>query len=252
MKANIKKLMQEPLLEYQKFHEKIKLRNNLKIKDISVWPNTWIQVFFKRYPRFEETILPKPIVPRISLGKVLFARKSTRIFTGEIISLERLSSLLYFSAGLRKKTEEQRGNRFYPSGGARYPLEVYVVSLNTDLPKGIYHYFLKSNSLERLAEIEEFDLNEYYIYEKIVNPAFLIIVTAVFPRSTIKYKDRGYMHTLVEGGALMQNFYLNAEAQSLGICALGGFIDDKINALLDLEGQLETTIMTLVGGEARG
>lgn len=249
MKVNIKKLMQEPILEYQKFHEKIKLKSNQKIKDMSDWPSTWIQVFFKGYPRFEEILLPKPLVPKTSLGNVLFERKSSRTFTKKTINLEKISSLLYFSAGLRKKSEEQRGNRFYPSGGARYPLEVYVVSLNTDLAKGIYHYYLKTNSLEKLAEIEEFDFGEYFVYEDIINPAFLIIITAVFPRSTIKYRDRGYMHTLIEAGALLQNFYLNASALSLGICGLGGFFDDKFNDLLDLDGQSETTIMTLVSGE---
>lgn len=249
MKVNVKKLLLEPLMDYQIFHEKIKLKKNIKIKEPRKWPKRWIQVFFKGYPRFEEILLPHPKLPNLSIKKTLLNRKSNRIFTDEVVEIEKISSLLHFSAGLKRKNVDQRGNRFYPSGGARYPLEVYFLSLNTELPKGLYHYYLKSDSLEKLLDIDDFNFKDFFIHEEIVKPAFLIIITAVFSRSVIKYKDRGYLHSLIEAGALSQNFYLNATANNLGVCALGGYFDEKFNNLLDIDGQLETTIMTIVGGK---
>jgi len=41
----------------------------------------------------------------------------------------------------------------YPSAGARYPLEIYVVILNSkEIPEGIYHYNVKWNTLELLEK----------------------------------------------------------------------------------------------------
>ena len=57
--------------------------------------------------------------------------------------------------------------RFYPSGGARYPLEVYLLIQRVDsLTTGLYHYNVKENSLEilstRLDDIASFKEGLYY------------------------------------------------------------------------------------------
>ncbi len=245
MKIDLNKILNKEPQEYQKFHKKLKYKKIIKGKDSKSWPKSWKTVYFKSYPRLEELILPKPRLPLITLKKVLFNRKSERDYSKRPITTDDLSSLLYFCAGLREKTTEQMGNRFYPSGGARYPLEVYVISLNSDLPKGIYHYYLKSNSLEKLSEIDGFDTNKYFNYKWVENVSCVMLITAVFGRTTIKYGDRGYKYALIETGALMQNFYLNSEALGIGICAIAGFLEDKLNKLLNIDGEEETVLGVL-------
>jgi len=245
MKIDIEELFNEPDPEYQKFHESTKFQKIVKFRNFKNWPKTWKTIYFKSYPRFEEILLPKPKMPSVTLKKALFDRKSERNFSQEPINLKSLSSLLYFSAGLRKRDGDQAGNRFYPSGGARYPLEVYVLSLNSDVPKGIYHYYLKSSSLEKIGEIDQFKCEEYFLYDWVKNASCLIIVTAVFSRSTVKYKDKGYIFSFIETGSLIQNFYLNAQALGLSICALAGFIEDRLNMLLDIDGKRETVVAVM-------
>lgn len=249
MKIDIKKMLNEPELGYQKFHESTKYRKIRKLKDHKYWPKVWKTIFFKSYPRFEEILLPKPTIPPITLKKVLFDRASLRTFSELPVDLKTISALLYFSAGLRRKNTEEIGNRFYPSGGARYPLETYVIPLKGDLPKGIYHYYLKSNSLEKIDEFEQFDSSKYFLYKWVENASYLIVITAVFSRSTVKYQDKGYILSMIEAGALMQNFYLIAPALGLGICALAGFIEDELNKLLDIDGKRETVVMVLALGK---
>jgi len=43
--------------------------------------------------------------------------------------------------------------RFYPSAGARYPLEIYpIIFSSSDLEQGIYHYNSRDHSLELILE----------------------------------------------------------------------------------------------------
>ena len=65
----------------------------------------------------------------------------------------------------------------------------------------------------------------------------------------MKYRDRGYRHTLTELGALTQNIYLLSAVLKLGCASIGGFIDDKLNSLLDLDGEDESVLGVIAVGE---
>lgn len=76
----------------------------------------------------------------------------------------------------------------------------------------------------------------------------LILLSAVFSRSEIKYGSRGYRHILTEVGHLSQNIYLASAALKLDCCSIGGYMDDKLNELLDLDGLEESVVgVTAVG-----
>jgi hypothetical protein len=49
----------------------------------------------------------------------------------------------------------------YPSAGARYPLEIYMINLKkiSNIKKGLYHYNVKWNTIELLKEED---------YEKVI------------------------------------------------------------------------------------
>ncbi len=244
-------LLNKPVSKSQEFHEFTKIKKLAKNVNSKFWPESWKKVYYKAYGRLEETILPKPdLKQNISLRNVLFDRKSTRIFAKKPLSLEKLSTILYFSAGL-KNIDPNFPRRFYPSPGARFPLEVYVFSQNAELPKSVYHYYVKNHSLEKLNTYNKSDLPKITNVPLSKSAGCIIAITAVFKRNTVKYMDRGYRHVLVEAGHMAQNIYLTSSALGVGCCALGGYLDDNINEMLDIDGLNESVVYLIALGEKK-
>ncbi len=254
-KVSIKKLIEEiegKLSLSDKFHE---ITNNRRLDKIEIEnvPESWIKIHFKTYPRFDKVLLSPKIPVNSHLSNILIKRRSVRQFNGRSISKKELSYILFNSSGLinlGKTLDNSR--RPYPSAGARYPLEVYPLIQNCNaIKKGLYHYNVKENCLELLLEK---DLSKWLIKttggEKwITNTAIVFIITGVLDRTRIKYKDRGYRYILIEAGHLGQNISLLATELGLGSCALGGYIDNEVNKLLDIQFQKETTLYLIAVGK---
>ncbi|MGB3019982.1 MAG: SagB/ThcOx family dehydrogenase, partial [Microgenomates group bacterium] len=197
-----------PYSESQQYHHATKLTKFIEKKgSINNGPKEWFHIFYKGYPKFEKIVLPKKInLDNVKLLHALSKRKTLREYSGKELNFSKLGTLLYYSAGLRNKNRKA-GNRFYPSAGARYPLETYIVSFNTKgLKQGIYHYHLRSGKLEFLWTKKHFKevLMKNFNQDWISNAGALIVISAVFWRNEMKYRDRGYRHTLTELGALTQ------------------------------------------------
>lgn len=236
----------------QTFHDGTRLKRIFKSPDPSKWPEEWKKVYFKSYPRLPIVKLPEPKLKlSVSLKRTLFNRHSVRSFSQKSLSLKELSTLLYFSAGIKGSNYVVGGERFYPSAGARYPLEVYPLVLNVEgLKNGIYHYYVKSNALEVLdisGGIEK-EIRKNIDLDWAKESTLILIITAIFYRTQMKYYERGYRHILSELGGLNQNIYLLSTALGIGCCSMGGYFDDGINKLLDLEYPIESVIgATAVG-----
>ncbi|OGZ27983.1 MAG: hypothetical protein A2427_01445 [Candidatus Nealsonbacteria bacterium RIFOXYC1_FULL_40_7] len=241
----------------ERFHEETNIYKKGKTTPLSSWPQAWRTIYTKGYPRLDSIKLTKKFSPKIktSFDEVLNKRKSRRDFKDKLLLTRDLSTLLYYSGGVKSMTNDNwdTSRRFYPSGGARYPLEIYIVLFNkTELEKGIYHYNVRHHSLEILKKG-----NYLSELQKGLDPPWLkdanmaILVTSVFGRNQVKYGDRGYRLILAESGHLAQNIYLVSEALHLGCCGLGGYIDYAINELLDIDGVNESVIYALVVGSPK-
>lgn len=247
----LKRILRRKHQNYEQFHRKTKFRKPGRNLNIKYWPKEWKTIYYKGYARFEEIQLPRPeISETLAFKKVLEERKSQRLFSKKALSSQKLSALLHYSAGISPNKPAFFERRFYPSPGGRFSLEVYVLSLNTDLPKGIYHYYIKNNSLEKLADFRKKDLRTITNQHWAKEAGCLIVFTSIFNRNTMKYGDRGYRHILVEAGHLGQNLYLLATALGLGVCAIGGYVDDKINVILDVDGVEESVVYVLAVGNS--
>jgi SagB-type dehydrogenase family enzyme len=247
---NLSQLLNKPLTLSEKFHQKTK---NKIIPETELfyndYPESWKKVYFKGYSRMEEVSLPKPCLLKIPLHQALQARKSERDFSSLALSSQKISALLYYTAGLQAKKPPWLGNRFYPSAGGRYPLETYLISLNSNLPKGLYHYYLKNHSLEKLVSWENINLRSYVFQDCFFKAGIIILISAVFQRMIDKYGERGYRYILIEAGHLGQNLYLTSTALNLACCGVGGFHDDNLNRLLDVDGLRESVIYVFAVGE---
>ncbi len=250
MKNNkkISDLLQRPATLSERFHTKTKIKKFPNSVNTD-FPESWKKVYFKAYGRFPAISLPHPDLSEVSLKEALINRHSERIFSKIKLSLQSISTILYYSSGIRKPSPEWRANRFYPSGGSRYPLETYVVGLHSELEHSTYHYYIKSHTLENLGSFKKNKLEKLFHQNWVLNAGLLlIIITGVFKRMTDKYGDRGYRHILCETGHMAQNIYLTCSALNLSCCAVGGYIDSGIEDLLDIKSIDESVLYVLAIG----
>jgi len=233
------------------FHESTKFKF-LEEEIKGETPLYWTRIHFKSYPRFKRIKLPRKIKKRKAfINDVIKKRRSIRDFKKQKISLKTISELLYYSAGItffgRNWNETHRA---YPSAGARYPLELYPVLFNiSGVKDGVYHYNIKEHSLELILEGNFSKTIKKYVGQKwIRNAGIILLISAVFDRTRVKYGDRGYRYVFLDAGHLTQNIYIMSTAMKLGCCTIGGFLDDKLNELLDIDGKKESVIYIAVIG----
>lgn len=237
-------------------HAKRLLRNHGVPEDLLRWPVAWSTVFYKSYARLPQIKLPETTGPRTLLTEALSERYSEQDFANlKAPSLEEFSTLLRHAAGIRSKHTSnsiEHAQRTYPSGGARYPLEVYVATKGSEtMETGLYHYHVPTHSLEQLGGADLYEAicrSTTYEFAKTA-PAFLII-TSVWERNFDKYRDFGYPIIMIETGHLGQNLLLMATALGIKTRPLAGFRYDELAAALDIEIINEAPVHFIVLGKS--
>ena len=205
---------------------------------------------YKTYKDAPRTKLPPPVEVSMTVDEAINQRASVRSFADQAMSLEQLSRLLLSAGGITHK----RGDwemRAAPSGGALYPMEIYVVAMNVDgLPDGLYHFRVSDSSLEqvRLGDFGERVRRVANDQASVGSSPVTLMMTARFDRSTHKYGDRGYRYTYIETGAICQNVYLAATSMGMGTVAVGAFNDESANDFLDIDGLNEATLLMMPVG----
>jgi SagB-type dehydrogenase family enzyme len=195
------------------------------------------------------------------LCETIEKRRSRREFADRPLTLEEMAVLLHYSYGLTyshslsgspKAKGIVQSFRAAPSGGALYPIEIYPALFNVEgTEPGIYHYNVQNHELE-LVHLGDYQatLWEYTFRQSLVKQAsFMLVLTGIPARVTWKYRERGYRYILIEAGHIAQNTYLVATASGIGICTIGGFLDDQLCQLMFLDGVQEFPIYIIAGGK---
>jgi SagB-type dehydrogenase family enzyme len=197
---------------------------------------------FKEYLGTELICLPEPITLSSTLQDCIASRVSCRHFSDEAMNLSQLSTLANAAYGIKGRSYSDGHElleRPVPSGGGLYPLELYFILRNVEkIDSGVYHYAPLVHGLEtiRRLEVPRQFLSEIFLWQPYVGDASMVVfLAAVLERSLWKYTDRGYRYVLFEAGHVAQNVNLVAESIGLGSLNLGGFFDDEIAALLDID-----------------
>jgi SagB-type dehydrogenase family enzyme len=191
--------------------------------------------------------LPEPKYgSSVSIEKALRERRSVRRYRDVSLMLSEISQLLWAAQGVR----DPQGFRTAPSAGALYPLEVYIVIGNiNNLPKGIYKYSPQGHKLVRIekgdkrGELSAAALGQPWV----AKGAAVIVLSAVYERTTRKYGERGIRYVHVEAGHVAQNVYLQAVALNLGTVVVGAFDDRKVKNIIRMSPQEEPLIIMPVG-----
>lgn len=199
--------------------------------------------------------LPPIRRPGMALWDAIAKRRSCRRFADEPITARDLAALLHAAYGVTHALEpEDRSSalplRAVPSGGALYPLELYVAALRIDGLGGLFHFDPLRGLLAVVRDsVSGADVAPVSTYPEIVaGAAAVLFVAGVFGRTRFKYGVRGYRFALLEAGHVGQNVLLAATALGLGAVPLGGYYDRLTDELLGLDGVNESTLYSIAVG----
>ena len=171
------------------------------------------------------------------------------------LTLEKLTSLLYHSAGVIRRRQLRDGEVHYraaASAGALYPTEIYVVCGDLEgLRAGVYHF----NPLDgTLARLRNGDLRRWVasaVGDHAAYPATLVFST-VFWRSAWKYRERGYRYCYWDLGTVAANLLATANAEGVPARVRFGFVDRMLTGYLGIDGVTEAPALVASLGTPDG
>jgi SagB-type dehydrogenase family enzyme len=210
----------------------------------------------KPYQDRPKVVLPQSLPASVKgLDAVITSRVTARGFNGGEIFLPELTKTLYMAYGVTRSNADNdypRPFRAVPSGGALYPLEIYLHATRVHrLDRGLYHFDPEDLTLDVLRPGDESDQIAASLFQPDLarSAAAILMISAVFVRSTFKYGDRGYRFILLEAGHMAQNALLVASELGLAATPIGGYLDREIDRYIGLDGINESVVyMLLLGG----
>jgi len=174
------------------------------------------------------------------------------------ISLQDISTLFHYAlrSNHREVIDAEHGlcrlRRPYPSAGALFPTEFYLIAGNVSgLPPCVTHYSPQSHKLSVLAVRNAASGRSPFITQSMDDIPAALIITSIFGRARAKYGDRGYRFALLEAGHAAQNVCLVATGMGLGCLMWGGYYDDDVHDVIGVDGVTEAVLScVLLGGRA--
>lgn len=198
---------------------------------------------------------PRPTGGLAALRSVLDERRSMPYFSPRPVTLIELATLLEHAVGTRSVVDAYNRRdlplRRFPSAGGLQPVDIHVIARDVDgLVPGTYRHNPVAGTLV-LREEGDFGvpLVEAAIQTDWLYYAPVVVVLVGRPdRIRWKYGSRGYRYLLVDTGCAYLALHLVAQAMGLFANALAAFDDDRMNALLRLDGRDHVTNLLLAVG----
>lgn len=184
--------------------------------------------------------------------KILSTRKSTRDFKPSVITKKMLNRLVWSAYGKLPKKDNSTitGVATIPSGGALFPLNIYLIIFRNcpGQEKGIYN--IRDGQLKFVEKLDSKKINQALCnnQSQLSNANFCIVITSSFKKVTQKYSNRGYRHALIESGHIAQNIYLFCSENGLGTVEISAFNDELMAQVLDLDFPYEAVVNILIIG----
>jgi SagB-type dehydrogenase family enzyme len=206
----------------------------------------------KPYPRDAQLIdlvAPEDIsLGTMPLRDVIARRKSRRKYSDKPLSLEDLSFLLWATQGVREKRQGSSGEwtfRTVPSGGSLHTFETYLFINRVDsVEPGLYRYLpLEHKLLPMPNAVSPEQVTEACMGQSFAGSGAVTFIWTTIPyRMEWRYTVVAHKVIAIDAGHLCQNLYLAAESIGCGTCAIGAYTQNKMDALLGVDGEDELTI----------
>jgi len=231
-------------------HSYTNVRSNPHALD---WDNR--PLTYKIYPAAGAIALPRELDLSAMPATAAIAAAPARLdATDEPLNLETLTRILFCAAGLtRSKTVggEDYHFRAAASAGALYPIEVYLAASEVEgAEPGLYHF---SPADLKLRGLRRGDWREYLALAAAKRPALIearavVMLSAIFWRSTWKYRARAYRYCFWDAGTMLANLTAAANAERLAVEIVTAFEDAPVERLIDADAEREGVVCLVAIG----
>lgn len=194
--------------------------------------------------------LPDIHPPRADLVATLALRRSAEDYADRPLDLTTLSAWLRFSVGVQRFVPAygvtEHPLSMAPTAGGLDSLRAYLAVRTAEaLVPGVYRYEAVSHELVELSTVDPVHaLRHVYLQPEFVpRAAVSLALTARLDEAFDRYPLRHYRTLHVDSGVAVQNLYLVGTALGMACCAVAGFDDTALSALLGLP---ETEIPTML------
>ncbi|MBU0986487.1 MAG: SagB/ThcOx family dehydrogenase [Proteobacteria bacterium] len=194
--------------------------------------------------------LPNPrLKGDVSVEEAIKHRRTVRSYLSKPLTLEQFSQILWAAQGI---TDARGYKRSAPSGGALYPMDIFVVAGDNgvkELKAGIYHYEPHQHAVLLITEgdlrkdVAGTALSQMWMARAPLN----LVITSEYSRITSKYGTRGERYAMIEAGHVGQNIFLQAEALGLRAGIVGAFHDNDVIRVMKISGSHEPLLILPVG-----
>lgn len=136
--------------------------------------------------------------------------------------------------------------RAAPSAGALFPCELYVALRGVEgVADGVYHYAPADHSLSCLRRGDFLPVLQAAAggHPALAGADVIFAISAIWWRSSWKYRQRAYRYCLHDTGHLAGNLLLAGKALGYRPALVYDFVDGEVNHLLGLEAQREATLV---------
>ena len=173
----------------------------------------------------------------MSLMEALMRRQSQREFTREQLDEQRLSDLLWATAGVNRVED---GGRTAPSGLNSQEVQLYVA-----LPQGLFHYEPLEHALQLVITG---DVRRLIGHKDLVSTGALdMIYVADYSRMNLLPAEDWDAFALAAAGAMTQNVYLYCASVGLGTVIRSWFDRNALAKELGLGADRKPLLAQTVG-----
>jgi len=188
-----------------------------------------------------EIKLPRPVLQgKMSVEQAITGRKTAREFKAAPLSLGEVGQLMWAANGVLPADAVTSATRkVMPSAGGLYPLEVFILTGNNtveNVPAGVYQYNANAHSLKGVTTGDKRTLLAHAALGQmwLARAPAVVVIGAVFARTTGKYGNRGVNYVFMEAGNSDQNLCLQAESLGLRTGTVGAFNDAQVAGAIQM------------------
>lgn len=182
--------------------------------------------------------LPEPEMfddHNVNFLEMIELRSTIRQYSSEALSQKELSYLLWCTQGV-KAANGNMTLRTVPSAGAGHSLETYLLVRRVEgLSSGVYRFLPIEHAVIKADAAMEALTACFSTFRTAESSAVSFIWSTVIQRLACRFGSRAYRYAFLDAGHVCQNLCLAAQTIAAGVCPLGAFDDEKINAALGFD-----------------
>ena len=202
--------------------------------------------------------LPEPgLLPdkEVNFLEMIEMRASIREYSDKPLTLQELSFLLWSTQGVKMALENGGTMRTVPSAGARHAFETYLLVHRVEgIPAGLDRFLALGHALLPIGQGDEADaalLPCFKSRNMVERSAATFLWCADYQRMAHRFGPRAARYLFLDAGHVCQNLYLAAFTHQIGVCAVGSFDDEPLNAALGLDGENDFAVYGATVGKMK-